>query len=249
MRLRMLFLCPCLIALAWSQALAQRDLTTEELDVLQRGEILRECVREQGTQAKGRGVGLFDAPVELVWKVLTDLEHYDEMMAQTTVSVLVDQTTRDRVIQLGPVSADEVEKLFIKNRPGFVLYDPEDPSQFTVYSYQRNDFPWPLGDRWCLLEIRHDSSTYTQTWRYLAGNMKNDFGTWRLRALGENQTLGWLVIHVDMGIPATGPFMKYAMSLTMPDTFNAFRRRARELMKDNGRSGYPVKPKPEGGEL
>jgi hypothetical protein len=248
MKLSMLFLGPCLIALAWSQALAQRGLSPEEWDALQRGEIVRECAREEGTQGKGAGVGLFDAPVDIVWKVLVELEYYDEIMPQTTASVLLDEATKERVIRLGAVPAQEVEKLFIENRSGFVLHDPEDPNRFTVYSYQKNHFPWPLNDRWCLLEIRHDSSTYTQTWRYLAGNMKNDFGTWRLEPFRENQTLGWLDIHVDMGIPATGPFMKYAMSLTMPDTFNAFRQRARELVAEK-EPGCPPKHKPEGGKL
>ncbi len=225
----------------------KRDLTAGEIEAVKRGEIIRNCEREEGTQAVARGVGLINAPVEVVWEVLADLEYYDEIMPQTTASVLLDEATKDKAVKLDGAAADEVEKLFADNKPGFVLRDPEDPSRFTVYSYQRNNFPWPASDRWFLLRIEHDTSTYTQSWVYLAGNAKNDFGTWRLEPFGENQTLGWLEIHVDLGIAATGPFMKYALSLTMPDTYEAFRKGSIERMVLMG----PVnedKSTPQGGK-
>jgi hypothetical protein len=231
-----------------AKGLERHKFTAEELLALKQGEIIRECQREQGTQAMSNGVGLFEAPIEVVWQVLVELEYYDEIMPQTTVSVLLDEETRGKVVKMGPAPADEVEKLFVDNKPGFIIHDPENPDRFTLYSYQRNNFPWPASDRWCLLEIRHDKSTYTQSWTFLAGNMKNDFGTWHLKTFGENQTLGYLEIHVDLAIPATGPFMKYAMSLTMPDTYAAFRKRAKQIMAQKGAGLNPPETSPEGGK-
>jgi hypothetical protein len=205
-------------------------LTPEHQARLDQGEIIRVCERESGTQSVGYGVGVFSVPLETMWQALTSLELYDEFIARTTVSVLLDEKTKDKVVQSGLEDADAVEQLFAGNVPGWSKPDPQNPGRVIVYSYQRNEFPWPVSDRWVLLEMTHDAKNHIQTWKRLVGNIKQDFGVWRLQPYGPDQTLGFLEIHVDLNLPATGPFTDFAMNLTLPETYAGFEKIGRSLM-------------------
>ncbi len=229
-------------------AMAQRELTQEDWQAIREGEIVRESNPEGGTQNRGWAVGVFDVPIDVMWQALISLELYDEFTERTTVSVLLDPKTKEKVVKQNPWDADDAEKLFKGNTPGFVLTDPDNPDRFTIYSYQRNSFPWPISDRWVLLEMQHDNSTHTQTWRRIAGNMKEDYGSWVLEPYRENQTLGHMQIHVDLAIPATGPFTNFAMNLTLPDTFESFEAIGKHLMQNKTGKENTDKPASDKGD-
>lgn len=220
------------LGLLWAAPGFMREpLTGENRARLERGEIIRQCEREQGTQSAGYAVGLFQVPLETMWRALISLPLYDEFVERTTVSVLLDEATKDRVVGSGLEDADAVEKLFEGNDPNFSKRDPADPERVIVYSYQRNVFPWPLRDRWVVLEMNHDPRRHIQTWKRLAGNIREDYGVWRLEADGPDRTVGFLEIHVDLDIPATGPFTDFAMNLSLPETYRGFENIGRALMK------------------
>jgi len=199
---------------------------------LDQGELIRQCEREQGTLSAGYSLGIFRAPVDVMWQALISLPLYDEFVKRTTVSVLLDEKTKDRVVKSGLEDADQVEKLFAGNDPNFSKPDPTNAERSILYSYQRNSFPWPLNDRWVLLEMNHDPKHHVQTWKRLAGNIQEDHGVWRLEPYGKDQTLGILEIHVDLAIPATGPFADFAMNLSLPETYRGFEAIARHLLKE-----------------
>jgi hypothetical protein len=109
--------------------------------------------------------------------------------------------------------------------PGFRIVSPD--GKWTVYSYQRNNFPWPVTDRWVLLEITHDDQAMLQTWLRLAGNIKEDYGSWQVHpdkngALCENN------FHIDLDIPATGVFIAFGTEVTLPTTYQAFDNMAKD---------------------
>jgi hypothetical protein len=228
---------PVIIAAAlwlvpWLKSDSQiRKLGDDDWARLKQGKLVKEVKREGGTQSMGSSAGLFDYPPELIWKVICALELYDKYMARTTKSVLLDEQAKNRVIAAGDKSAEEVEKLFAGMKPGYVRKDPD--GKWTVYSYQRNSFPWPVNDRWVLLEISHDDKTFTQNWHRLAGNIKQDFGTWHLEPMPGNpgQTVGFLEIHIDLNLPATGPFTAFAMDVTLPNTYKDFTNMAKDFSK------------------
>ncbi len=212
---------------------AERELTDEQWAALKRGEIVKEVKKEGGTQSGAWNAGIFDYPPELTWKVISSLELYDEYMERTTVSVLLDEDAKDRVVAAGELTSDEVEPLFEGMKPGYVKKAAD--GKWTVYSYQRNKFPWPLNDRWVLLEITHDDQAMKQTWRRLAGNIKEDYGSWTLAAMPDDpkRTLAVNEMHIDLDIPATGPFTAFAMDVTLPDTYKYFNAMAKDLAKKN----------------
>ncbi len=218
-----------LLAASFVAAGLGRDLTAEDWKALNKGEIVKAVEKEGGTQSGAWSAGLFDYPPETMWKVIGSLELYDDYMDRTTVSLLLDEETKDKVVEAGDVDADEVEKLLKDNKAGYKK-EPA-PGKWTVYSYQRNDFPWPVSDRWVLLEISHDDKEMLQTWKRLAGNIKEDYGSWKLGPAEGGKTLAINEIHIDLDIPATGPFTAFAMDKTLPDTYKYFKVMAESMSK------------------
>jgi len=206
-----------------------RELTREDWAKLKKGEIVKEVRREGGTQSGSWSVKVFRHPPERMWKAICSLELYDKYMARTTVSVLLDEAVKDKAVADPSLSADELEKFFADMKPGYRRHHPD--GTWTVYSYQRNALPWPVGDRWVLLEITHDDKRMIQTWRRLAGNIKEDYGSWKLTPLEDGFTLGECEIHLDLAIEATGPFVAFAMEVSLPETYRAFEAMARDFEK------------------
>lgn len=219
-----------IIAAAAAPVQFGRELTPEDMETLAKGEIVKEVKREQGTQHVSWSVGMFDYPPEIMWKVICSLELYDEYMDRTTVSVLLDEDAKNRVVKSGLTDADEVEKLFEGMKPGYRITGPD--GVWTVYSYQRNNFPWPVSDRWVLLEITHDDKAMKQSWRWLAGNIEQDYGKWVLKPAPGGKTMGINDIHLDFGVPAPSAFIAFAMSVTLPDTYVYFENMAQDMAKD-----------------
>lgn len=209
----------------------ERQPSAEEWKRLEKGGIVREVRNEGGTQSGAWSAGLFRHPPELMWKVICSLELYDEFMARTTVSVLLDEPTKEKVMKSGLTGADQVEKVFVGNKPGYRRQEPD--GKWTVYSYQRNQLPWPVNDRWILLEITHDERAMKQTWKRLAGTIKQDYGSWKLLP-DKRGTLAICDIHLDLDIPATGPFVAYAMDVSLPETYRAFEAMAQHFLKAEG---------------
>ncbi len=203
------------------------ELSEKQWKKLKSGELVSKVWNEGGTQSAGRGYGIFKHPPELLWKAVCSLELYDEFIARTTVSVLIDEKTKDKILKNKLEDAKEVEKLFADMERGYKRKAPD--GKWTVYSYQRNDLPWPVSDRWVLLEITHDDDRMRQEWTRLAGNIKEDFGYWQLHRLDNGQTLGEMEIHLDANIPATGLITDYALSVSMPATYEAFEKIAGHL--------------------
>jgi len=203
------------------------ELSEKQWKKLKSGELVSKVWNEGGTQSAGQGYGIFKHPPELLWKAVCSLELYDEFIARTTVSVLIDEKTKDKILKNKLEDADEVEKLFADMERGYRRKAPD--GKWTVYSYQRNDLPWPVSDRWVLLEMTHDDDRMRQEWTRLAGNIKEDFGYWQLHRLDNGQTLGEMEIHLDADIPATGLITDYALSVSMPATYEAFEKIAGHL--------------------
>jgi hypothetical protein len=222
------FVLPALLALALAAG-GDRKITDAELAQMKQGKVISEVKNEGGTQSGAWSAGLFNHPPALMWKVVCSLESYPKYMARNTVSKNIDEGAKDRLVAAGDKSADEVEKLFADMKPGYVKKQPD--GKWTVYSYQRNSFPWPVNDKWILLEITHDDKTMTQTWHRLAGNIKEDHGSWHFEAVPSDpqKTVGINDIHIDLDIPATGPFTAFAMDTTLPDTYKAFEKMAVDL--------------------
>jgi hypothetical protein len=184
-----------------------------------------------GTQNAGWGVTVFNVSPEMMWKALCAFELYDDYIKTKTVSRLVDEETRARIIKGNFESGDEVERLFKGMKPNYRRTLPD--GRYVVYSYQRDSMPWPVSDRWLLLEITVDDKDMKQTWKRLAGNVKNDFGLWHIYSWENGKSLGELELHLDGGIPAPSSFINYGMSIIVPQTMRDFEDIGKAMSRQN----------------
>lgn len=201
----------------------------EEWARLKAGKQVTKVWSEGGTQSAGKGYGIFKLPPDIIWKAICSLELYDEFIERTTVSVLVDEKVKDKILKDNIQDADDVEKLFKEMKPGGKRMDPG--GKWTVYSYQRNKLPRPVSDRWVLLEITHDDKQMRQTWKRLAGNIKEDFGYWQLYPIENGHTLAENEIHLDVNIPAARLITDYALAISLPATYQSLEKIAEYLDK------------------
>jgi len=218
--LRLRLLLPILLALAIGAG--DRKLTNAEWTQLKQGKIISEVVNEGGTQCRAWSAGWFAESHDAIWQAISSLELYDETMNRVTVSVLLDEATKAKVVKSGLTDANEVEKLFAGMQKGW--RKDLGGGRYLIYSYQRNSLPWPANDRWILLEMTHDPATMTQSWKRLCGNIKQDYGSWKISAAPGSGSLGVLDFHLDLDIPATGPFTAYGMEVSIPDTYAGFKK-------------------------
>ena len=207
---------------------AELKLSDEQWAQLRAGKIVKTVRKEQGTQTAAWSVKRLNHSADTMWKVICSLELYDEYVERTTVSRNLDQKTRDAIVKQNMTDPEAIQKLFDQMEPNYRRVNPD--GTWTVYSYQRNKFPWPLVDRWILLEITHDDKIMKQSWHRLAGNIKEDHGSWQVYpdkngALCEND------FHIDLDIPATGPFVSFGTEVTLPATYDAFDKMADDFDK------------------
>lgn len=217
------------LALLIISAARERKLTDAEWARVKKGEIIAEVKNEGGTQSGAWAAGWWNYPPEVMWKAVSSLEMYKGTMDRVSASVLLDEKTKDKVMKSGLTDADEVEKLFAGNQRGW--RKELGGGRYLIYSYQRNDLPWPANDRWILIEMVHDPSTMTQSWKRLCGNIKQDYGTWKMSAAPGGGTLGVLNIHLDLDLAATGPFTAFAMEVSLPDTYKGLEKIAARLSR------------------
>jgi len=217
------------LALLVLAAATDRKLTDAEWAQIKKGEIICEVKNEGGTQSGAWAAGWFNYPPEVMWKAVSSLEMYKGTMDRVSASVLLDDKTKDKVMKSGLTDADAVEKLFVGMPRGW--RKELGGGHYMIYSYQRNALPWPANDRWILIEMIHDPATMTQSWKRLCGNIKQDWGTWKMSAAPGGGTLGILNIHLDLDLPATGPFTAFAMEVSLPDTYEGLKKIAARLSR------------------
>lgn len=218
----------CLVSLFAAAVGAELKLTNKQWAQVRAGKIVKKVWKEKGTQSGAWSVKQFKHSPEIMWKAIYSLELYEKYVDRTTVSRNLDQKTRDAIVKQNMTDPEAIEKLFKQMEPGFRMVSPD--GKWTVYSYQRNKFPWPLVDRWILLEITHDDKAMLQTWHRLAGNIKEDHGSWQVfpdknGALCENN------FHIDLDIMATGAFVSFGTEVTLPKTYEAFEKMAVDFEK------------------
>lgn len=199
-----------------------RKLTDADWAQLKQGKIISEVKNEGGTQSAAWSVGWFPQSPETVFKAIAALDLYDETTERLTVSVLVDETTKDKILKNKINDPDQIEKLFAAMPKNW--RKDLGGGKYLIYSYQRNDLPWPANDRWIIIEMINDPVALTQSWKRLCGNIKTDWGNWKVSAAPGGGARADLEIHLDLDLAATGPFTAFAMEITIPDTYSGLKK-------------------------
>jgi Polyketide cyclase / dehydrase and lipid transport len=215
-----------------SYARAQDDVNRR----LAAGEIIVSTQDMPGKSLKcAEMMGVIDAPPEIVWQVINDVNNFKNFMPRTRSSMAVAPEKIPLILQKRPDSAAEVEKLL-----GPVPADPASyripGGTYTVYFYSDLDFPWPCRDRWYIIkgvkdETRAAQHRYHSSWSLVIGNLKENSGEWLLEPFGSNQTKATYRLCTDPGGAIPKFLVKEGTCVTMPQIIKAVRKRAAALQR------------------
>ena len=184
---------------------------------LERGEIVATRNRVGGGILSGTARVIVAAPVEQVWAVLLDAGKFHEYMPRYLASDLVGGDVAERARALGWGRA-ELEKAAAENR---LKEWPGD----TVFFYNVLDMPFPVSDRWYLLEMVRDNVSHTIQWNMVAGNMKENYGGWVLESAGPDRTLVTYFTCSDPGISLPNFMLDIGLKSALPGVVAGLRKR------------------------
>jgi len=184
---------------------------------LERGEVVASRNRAGGGILSGTARVIVAAPVERVWAVLLDHSSFAEYMPRYLVSDMVGQDIADRCRAQGWGRAELA-------RAAAVHRLTEWPGD-TVYVYNVLDMPFPVADRWYLLEMVRDDASHTIQWNMVAGNMKVNYGGWVLEPADADRTLVTYTTCSDPGISLPNFVLDIGLKSALPGVVAGLRKR------------------------
>ena len=203
-------------------------------DRLGSGEIISFCDDVPGTsQKRGEVMGVIDAPPEIVWQVITDVNNYKDFMPRTLKSMAVRPEKLKGILAQNPAAPPEVEALLDAAPPDPATYRVPG-RKYSIYLYSLLDFPWPVSNRWYIIKILQDetlgaSHIYKSSWSLEIGNLRENCGEWLLEPFGKNKTKVTYRLLTDPGGHLPNFLTKKGTAVTMPQIISAVRRRAGNL--------------------
>lgn len=180
-------------------------------------------------------VGVVDAPPEIVWQVITDVNNFKNFMPRTRSSMAVAPEKIPVILQRKPTRAEEVEQLL-----GPI---PADPARYripggtyTEYFYSNLDLPWPCNNRWYIIkglrdETRAAQHHYHTSWSLVTGNLRENYGEWMLEPFGSGKTKAIYKLCTDPGGAIPQFLVTQATCTTMPQIIKAVREQAANRLR------------------
>jgi hypothetical protein len=167
----------------------------------------------------GRSQGVIAAPLDRVWAVLNRSGEFADYMPNFHVSWLVDRAAMGDVEPGRRWQRGELEEAVAE----FRLADwPGD----TVLFYNVLDMPFPVSDRWYLLEMTRDKAAHLISWNQVIGNLKSTTGSWQLAPwLDSRHTLATYTTVSDPGIALPGFVLDMGLNQSLPGVIRALRKR------------------------
>jgi hypothetical protein len=216
---------------------AAQAATGEEMRCrLDKGEIIVAAQDTSDSSLKSAEMtAIINAPPEIVWQIITDLNSFKFFMPRTQASVAVAPEKVPEIVNLKPTRAEEVEKL--------LPLTPANPAnyripggKYTVFHYSNLDFPFPCRNRWYIVkgvndETRGAQHYYHLSWSLVIGNLKENSGEWILEPYGANQTKAIYRLITDPGGAIPGFLIKQGTYTTMPQIIQVVRERAAKLCR------------------
>jgi hypothetical protein len=206
--------CPAVLAF-----LAAIAIAAPADERLARGEVVvtRLPAGERGTLG-GRSQGVVRAPIERVWTVLNESNEFENYMPNFRASWLIDRLVQPEVACRGDWQRGDLERLIAGHR----LADwPGD----TVLFYNVLDMPFPVSDRWYLLEMWRDRELHTIGWSQLVGNLRTTHGSWELSPWAAGQTLATYTTVSNPGISLPRFFLDIGLNQSLPGVIRGLRNR------------------------
>jgi hypothetical protein len=174
---------------------------------------------------------IIKAPPEVVWQIITDLNHFQDFMPNTLASMVVPAAKIQGILLQTPITAKQVEEL-IGPTPAPLPRVPG--GKYVVYHYSDLDLPWPCADRWYIVkevmdETRAAQHYYQSSWSLVIGNVKKNSGGWIVEPYGVNQTRVIYRVATDPGGEIPGFLVRHGTCVTLPDIIKAIRERTAQI--------------------
>ncbi|HSA58828.1 MAG TPA: hypothetical protein VLJ37_04010 [bacterium] len=204
----------------------------ETLHRLRQGEVLT----DGGALKKGVWAtmeGIVDAPPEVVWRLFiraNEWKGYDfpHLIDCRAVDGNVLNEARDKK------KVEDVYKIL-----GDRVIDPLEPravrSEWTNYTFQYFNMPWPVANRWYIIqnfadEARSREGIYKTRWESRAGNVRSVTGELLLEPFeGPSKTRLTYRTKVDLGSPIPRFLLKYGVKKSLPAAMKVIRRESATL--------------------
>lgn len=196
------------------------------------GEIIVSSHTEPGSSVlQAKMTAVIKAPPEVVWQIITDINHYQDFMPQTRVSMVVAAAKIPGILLKTPITAKQVEKL-IGPTPAPLPRIPG--GKYVVYHFSDLHLPWPCSNRWYIIkgimdETRAAQHYYHSSWSLVIGNLKEDSGDWTVEPFGANQTKVIYRLATDPGGQIPSFLVRHGTCVTLPDIIKAIRERAAKI--------------------
>lgn len=189
-----------------AERLARGEIVVKRLPAAHKGEL------------GGRSQGVIAAPLDRVWAVLNRSGEFADYMPNFLASWLIDRSVQPEVICRGDWHRGQLERLLAVHRLG-------DWSGDTVLFYNVLDMPFPVSDRWYLLEMWRDRETYTIGWNQLVGNLKTTRGSWELSPWAYGQTLATYTTVSIPGIALPRFLLEIGLNQSLPEVIRGLQNR------------------------
>ena len=198
------------------------------------GEIIVTTKEDPGTPIiSGEMTGVIDAPPEIVWQVINDINNFKYFMPRTLKSMAVPAEKIPLILQRRPSRAKEVEALM-----GPIPADPASyripDGKYSAYHYSNLEFPCPCSNRWYIIKGLYDETSaaqhrYHSSWSLVIGNLRENSGEWILAPFGIGKTKAIYRLSTDPGGAIPGFLVKQGTCSTMPQIIKAVREQAARL--------------------
>lgn len=199
-----LFLAYSTLGASWTE---YPDFDQTMIDNLSKGEVISfiQLLPESRTH-RCELIGLIQAPIDDVWKVISDYNRYNEFMPRTPVTFLVDPETIISFQKENISNWNQFEENLKEHR---VEKHGENP----FYFYNRFKMPFPLKDRHSVLKVERNPEIYRSKWTEVLGNTRVYTGSWTLSPFEEKTgtTLVIYALDVDTGINLPAKIIQSAM--------------------------------------
>ena len=178
---------------------------------------------------RGEAIGVVDAPPEKVWQVVIDANNFEEFLPRMIRSKLVRSEELQTILQVRPNKASEVEALLGLSPPDIAEFRTPG-RKYTGYFYGHVEVPWPVGNRWYIVRVHWDESqavrhTYTCSWSFIIGSLRENKGEWKVEPFGDNRTLLTYRVVTDPGSFAPKFLVDNFTNKTLPQVIAGVRRR------------------------
>ena len=220
-----------LIHLAWIPASrVPENPEDQKLFYLRQGRVYTKGYYVGADKVKGEILGLIFAPPEKVWLAYINGNNWKQRgIPMMQESLMLTQPQAQQLIKQGLQKNEDIYPIVGSEKPSPVA-NRHAGGKWRAYAYQYYDFPWPVSNRWIVIDTTLDETKasegiYRMEFEKVAGNIKTLKGFCELsRFEGRpDVTLFNYQAQSHPGIPLPRIFIKWGVTRVMPIVVNALR--------------------------